>query len=369
MVATNTSGLPSIGNKRVKQKVEDFVKLLEDNKEKKFFICSHDNPDPDSIASAWGISRILDFMGIVDWEIVYKGEISHPQNRAMANVLNIPIRKWLPEHNKEEAVFIFVDCVPNQKNITIEATPLIIIDHHKVTPPRNIFSIHEEIGACATLVTDLMLSMAPRSNGEEDATEYICFDPDVDNMKELATALALGIKTDTIEFRSEVTSDDDMKAYRILSRFISDDKFAKIVNYELPEYMFDFEVTAWDNRTQEAPNFITGLEYVDEKSSDCIPYLADKYMRLRGIQTVVVYGCVGNTIRASVRTSSASFDCDQLCKEIFGENNAGAKHGIGGARVAYSIFDLGDMDDDDKKKIWEVTKSQIERKFKKATQE
>lgn len=368
MTDKDTPLLAPLGNKKVKQKVAAVCEFFQNNSDKWFYICCHDNPDPDAIASAMGMLRVANFFGIENVEIVYCGEISHPQNRAMANVLTIPIKRWKTIEPVADAVYVFVDCMGHaQKNMSIDHRPDLVIDHHKGFISKDILSIHDEVGSCSTLVTDLMLSMPPIET-EDDEGQVLCFDTTLEGMKELATALAIGIKTDTIDFRSETTSDIDFQAYKILTRFMSDDKFMKIVNYELPPYMFEAEETAWRNKRLEPPTFITGLKYVEQTKSDCIPYLADKFMRLQGIQTVVVYGIVGNTIRASVRTTSAALDCGELCNVVFGEGNGGAKQGIGGATVNFNVFDTDDLNSDDKEKFWELTQHTIEGKFHKATQ-
>lgn len=354
-----------IGNRKVKNKIQVLCNFIHENKHKKFFICSHDNPDPDAIASAMGMRHILEFLDVQDIDLVYCGEISHPQNRAMVNVLNIPLRKWRSTDEQNDAVYIFVDCVgQSQKNMSIHVDPTIVIDHHKIVPAKGVLSIHDEVGACATLVADLMFSIPAR---ESDGVALTCFDPDLDGIKEIATALAVGIKTDTLDFRSETTSDEDFQAYKNLTKFMSDDKFTKIINYELPPYMFDFEEIAWRNKRVEPPTFITGLRYVDPKQADCIPYLADKYMRLPGVQTVVVYGIVGNSVRGSIRTTATQIDCGALCDEIFGEGNGGAKQGSGGALVQFSVFDTGELSPEELDKFWDITQASIERKFMKAT--
>jgi len=362
-IGVNTA-LSPLGIRKVKQKIDAVCTFISNNKNRWFYICCHDNPDPDAISSAMGMLRIVTFLGVENVEIVYCGEISHPQNRAMQNVLTIPIKRWKQVVTKvpEDAVFIFVDCTHSSRNISIPHEPNMVIDHHKINVTKGLLLVHDETGSCATLVTDLMLSIVQGEN-----TEEICFDPSLEGMKEIATALAIGIKTDTLDFRSETTTDFDFQAYKILTRFMSDDKFMKIVNYELPPYMFECEEIAWHNKNLNAPNFITGLKFVETSQSDCIPYLADKYMRLQGIQTVVVYGVIGNMIRASVRTNSASLDCGELCNDIFGEGNGGAKQGIGGANVCLSIFNPDDMTDEMKEKFWDITATTIERKFEKAT--
>ena len=103
--------LKPIGNKKVRARKDAFVKLITENQQKRWYICSHDNPDPDSIASCLGVVRILDFLGVEDIHVVYCGEVSHPQNRAMINVLQLRINKWENDEGvPDESMFVFVDC-------------------------------------------------------------------------------------------------------------------------------------------------------------------------------------------------------------------------------------------------------------------
>ncbi len=361
--------LSPIGNRRIKAKKDAFVKLVDEHKDKKWIICSHDNPDPDSIASCLGMVHILDFLGVEDTIVTYCGEISHPQNRAMINVLQLRITKW---HDIEplEGIYVFVDCSFGQKNISINKKPRLVVDHHKIsTTDKEVLFIHDEVGACSTLILDLALSITHSKEPDlEESGPEQCFDPDEEGTKELATALAIGIKTDTLDFLNETTTGDDFQAFRLLGKYLSDEKFGRIVNYEFPPYVLDYEKTAWENKRNEyVPHFITGLKYLDESKSDCIPTIADKLMRLQGVQTVIVYGIVENCIRASVRTSSAALDCQTLCDDVFGKGNGGAKHGIGGARVPFNVFFTKEMSPEDRDSFWSLVKSQVEGRFEKAT--
>lgn len=382
--------LNALGIKRIKKRKEDFLALVEKYKDKKWYICSHDNPDPDSISCALGMARILECLDVGSVELVYCGEISHPQNKSMINVLNINLKRWTKqmeadernERAKEkpnESVFLFVDCAGNnQNNMSIPFDPIAAIDHHKSIASRDVMFLHDEVGACATLIVDLGLSIPIKKeidNEEEEEEEeahiedenYGCFNPNDEGTKELATALAIGIKTDTLDFRSEATTEFDFKAYKILSRLLSDDKFQKIVNYELPAYIFEAEEIAWKNKNKNCtPNLITYLGFLDETKSDCIPYLADKLMRLQGVQTVVVYGIVGDCVRGSVRTASSSIDAQTLCDTLFGEGNGGAKHGIGGASVKFSPFDPRELTEENKERVSVVIQSHVEAQFHKA---
>lgn len=355
-------------NKKIKQKISVLCSFLQENRDRNFYVCSHDNPDPDSLASCLGVIKILNILGIDNVSMHYCGEISHPQNRAMQLVLNISAKKWSKNSEKilleQNPIFIFVDCCNKQKNMSIQHEPAIVIDHHKNVPTgKNIIFIHDEVGACSTLITDILCSL---DINEHNNKSY--FEGEDDNIKDLATSLAIGIKTDTLDFRSENTTDDDYKAYKFLSKHINEDKFNKIVNYELPSYIFDSEETAWKNKICKPPNLITGLGFIEEFRGDCIPYLADKMMRLQGIQTVLVYAIVGQTLRASVRTISSSLDCQNIIVEVFGEGSGGSKLGIGGANVNLDLFDIKNMEPSEQGKLWEVVKYSIERKFERITQ-
>lgn len=360
--------LSPIGNRRIKVKKDAFVKLVNEHRDKKWIICSHDNPDPDSIASCLGMIHILGFLGAEDAVMTYCGEISHPQNRAMINVLQLRITKWGELKPPEDAVYVFIDCSQGQKNMSIGRKPRLVVDHHKIsTIDKDILFLHDEVGACSTLILDLALSITHSKEPEIDGIEQ-CFDPDEEGTKELATALAIGIKTDTLDFLNETTTENDFQAFRLLGRHLSNEKFGRIVNYEYPPYVLDYEKTAWENKRPEfQPHFITGLRYVDESKSDCIPTIADKLMRLQGVQTVVVYGIVDNCIRASVRTSSAALDCQTLCDDVFGKGNGGAKHGIGGARVPFNVFFTKEMSPEERDSFWSLVKSQVEGRFERAT--
>ncbi len=52
-------------------------------------ILTHDFPDPDCLASAFGISHLLSFWGIKSSVISFGGFVGRAENRAMIRFLNI----------------------------------------------------------------------------------------------------------------------------------------------------------------------------------------------------------------------------------------------------------------------------------------
>ena len=68
--------IPPIKNKRVQAHKDEFTNLVDTNKDKMWYVCSHDNPDPDSLASALGMQTILQFLGVENVSMIKLGNTS-----------------------------------------------------------------------------------------------------------------------------------------------------------------------------------------------------------------------------------------------------------------------------------------------------
>ncbi|MGB3862231.1 MAG: hypothetical protein WA915_09095 [Candidatus Aminicenantaceae bacterium] len=60
---------------------------------KRVLILPHDNPDPDAIASAWGLSYLLKKKLGLASTIAYSGLIGRTENRELVRELKIPLVK------------------------------------------------------------------------------------------------------------------------------------------------------------------------------------------------------------------------------------------------------------------------------------
>ena len=68
----------------------DIDEMIDNIKQKHVYIQTHNFPDPDAIASAYGLQHLLAGKGIKS-TIVYKGKVDHGSSNAMVQKLNIPI--------------------------------------------------------------------------------------------------------------------------------------------------------------------------------------------------------------------------------------------------------------------------------------
>jgi len=95
-------------------------------------VVCHDYPDPDCLSSALALSNIGDAFDVSATGIGYGGGISHQQNRAMVNALDIDL---VPIENysfDEYELVAFVDHGVSDRNNALPNgfTPDIVIDHH-----------------------------------------------------------------------------------------------------------------------------------------------------------------------------------------------------------------------------------------------
>lgn len=306
------------------------------DKSKKIAIFTHTTPDPDAIGAAIGIKWFLKKKYSVQSEIFYNGEISHPQNKTMLNVLSISLSCM--EEYEEDILnnpntfqkIVLVDCA--EKNSGIEKADAII-DHHRVKIKADSydFLLIKEVGACCSLVWNLI---------QDNKVDFDGSDED----KIVATAMLLGIKTDTNDLLSETTTEMDNAAYQDLSRKSDISKISAILNYPLPKYLFDLEIDALkeENGKQINATFLTFLGVLSPAKRDSLPILADKLIRIEGISTSIIFCIIEKNIEASIRSKDVSLDVDAFCKKIFGREYGGGKYGAGGAKIPMGFMNIAD---------------------------
>lgn len=288
----------------------------------KVAIFMHRTPDPDSIASAVGISHVINKVFGFPCDIFYAGEISHKQNQTMCNVLGFVLSEINEYYKKKDQyiVNICVDCtiqnigIPENEKIEID----LVIDHHRITVSDSMITDIRQVGACSSIVWDIMMSHNCMLNA--------------DDVKKIATAMIIGIRTDTNDLLSNSVSELDFKAYQFLLSIADFQKVQLITNYSKPKYFYEYFANTFCDGVVVNNTFVASVGFVTEAKRDVIPYIADEMVRMEGISTSVVFGVINDRISVSVRSDDAALDLKAFCKRIFGENS-GARYGAGGASI------------------------------------
>ena len=74
-------------------RLPQLAEVLERHRGERHVVVLQDYPDPDAIASGWAHKLIANRYGI-DSTLLYRGKISHQQNLALVNLLNVPLTRY-----------------------------------------------------------------------------------------------------------------------------------------------------------------------------------------------------------------------------------------------------------------------------------
>jgi nanoRNase/pAp phosphatase (c-di-AMP/oligoRNAs hydrolase) len=301
------------------------------NGEKLTIVC-HNNPDPDCLASAFALGRIAMAAGIDEHHILYSGDISHQQNRAFVNLLDIDLKPFEPaavQDRPEGSLLAFVDhAVPGANNRVPEETPVdIVIDHHPNEGIEAQFIDHrEQVGATATILTEYVRELAT----EMDAA--------------LGTALLFAIRRETLGFLRGVTS-DEYDAAGWLHKHADNTLLRTLSTPSITGATVDTIAEAITNRTVRGSVLISGIGRTSER--DALPQAADYLATLEGVETAIVFGIVEDGVQLSARSTDSRIHIGDVLDSAFSDvGSAGGHREMAGGEVPLGIFADYTTDDD-----------------------
>lgn len=323
----------------------------------KIAILTQDNPDPDAMGSAFGVSYMCRRLQpeLQTPDIFYGGTISHPQNRTMVNILGLPMRKMRQFKPEDYQLIILVDVASTgRKNLqSTDVKPDIIIDHHRDDPEGDyLLKDIRPIGAASTIVTSYIREYGlDLESGEEDG---------LNSVANVATGLLVGIKTDTNELTSGTVTPLDFQCYEYLTKLMDRKKLYQIINYNIARYLYSLKAEAYRAMEFQHSVVVAGLGIIPPLQRDGIPVIADELLRMEGIETVVAYAIVEDRLVASLRTTNDSIEINSFCHQIFGEEFSGGKLGCGGASVPLGFLAPSPQDQGSaREQVWEAVRAVV----------
>jgi nanoRNase/pAp phosphatase (c-di-AMP/oligoRNAs hydrolase) len=302
------------------ERAQAFADALALAKGKHLLIALRGHPDPDGIASALAQAHIAARMGVAKTTIGYCHELSHRENRALVKLLNLDLRRIKSVKELDPVDFIaLVDAhdidpdLADAENLEV----LTIVDHHRaVAPPRARFvDLRPEVGATATIFVEYIEQLSPLDVESEDD-------------RRIATALMHGLSTDTDDFM--LARAGDFRAAGQIAEVLDRELLADLSRRLIAPNAMDVIARALSTLVVRR-NFATaGVGFVPEGDRDTIAQAADFLVRREDIDTVVVYGVVGDkTIEGSLRTHSPSVDPAAWLEQAFGYDDKGRAYGGG----------------------------------------
>jgi len=296
-----------------------FDSILANISKKHVFIQTHNFPDPDAIASAYGLQKLLESKGI-ESTICYMGGIDRFSTVRMIRELNIELHHISDIKNMtRDDEIILVDSQKGNINVEeIAGKEIICIDHH----PSNEINeyqyadIRREVGACASIV------------GEYFVENNIPMD------SKTATALIYGIKIDTANLSRGVSKLDLDMFYYLYTRCDMD------VVHKLEHSVLQIDdLHAYANAINNI-SIVDGISFANT-GVDCpealIATISDFMMLISDVYLSVVYARKNEGFKLSVRSKYSTFDAGELCKvALEGCGNGGGHAHMAGGFVPFT---------------------------------
>lgn len=274
---------------------------------KKICIQCHNNPDPDTVASAFGVQKFLNQNGI-ESRIVYGG----PQGIIKAN-LKILIKECGIKIEKVEKIeddefLVIVDGQKGQGNVyDFGREDCIIIDHHiRVVDENEQYLVKSEYQSCSTIVYELLLEEGYPVKEDEG----------------LCVAMLYGLYTDTSSFldmfyeRDIAMKQELLNDQPLFERLVkSNMSFAElmIVADAMHNHYFDI-----DRRT--------AIVEVLKCDQAVLGIIGDFMIQVDSVLLSIVYTEAGDGYQISLRTCHESLRANEIARFLCEGIGSGGGH-------------------------------------------
>jgi nanoRNase/pAp phosphatase (c-di-AMP/oligoRNAs hydrolase) len=271
------------------------------------FIQPHNVPDPDAIASCFGMQRLLASQG-VKAAVVYDHALEKANALKMLQVFGI---EMVPAGEAatlgEEDWAVLVDCQKGNSNLTDLATQEVaVIDHHEYMGNKGyeLEDIRPDVGACSTIVA-----------------QYF-FENGVPLESNVATALLYGIFMDTDNLTRGVSELDIEMFYRLYSHsnlaLINELKGSQISRADLNLYADAFhDVEIYGE---------IGFLRLASANDSLLGAAADMVGTIDGVKVVVAYSIRPAGVKLSTRSGVSRIKASELVRSVLKDVGFGGGH-------------------------------------------
>lgn len=296
-----------------RQRYATFRELVESTRPAdRWLVLTHDNPDPDALASAAILTRLLRRALHRDVTTAYGGIIGRAENREMFRSLRLGFAHVRSLDLKGYHHFALVDAQPGTGNSQLPhgTVPDVVIDHHplrRATQSARFSDVRPQYGATATILAEYL---------EADG---------VGATHNLATAMVYALRSETRDFGREFAG-PDKAVYDAFLPHANKRLLARIQHARLPPSYFGNLREALGNLEAVGTLVISHLAEVEQP--DMVPELADFLLRMEGKTWSLVTGLYGDRVYLSIRTTNPRADAGGLMRRLVGRRGKGGGHGM-----------------------------------------
>ncbi|WP_327051635.1 DHH family phosphoesterase [Halomicrococcus gelatinilyticus] len=311
----------------------------------KLGIFTHDNPDPDAIASGIALQRIADAVG-TEAEVCYYGDISHQENRAFVNLLDLELRNLEPDADLSEfdGLALVDHSVPGVNDQLPEDTPVdIVVDHHppKLPVEAEFIDLRSAVGATSTLMADHF--------------EHLGIEPS----ESVATGLLYGIRVDTKDFSREV-SVSDFEAAAFILPHADTEVLDRVEDPSISPDTLETIARAIRNRRLDRTVLASCVGALSDR--DALAQAADRLLDMEDVTTTLVFGFIDSTVYVSARARGTDVDLGETVRAAFGRiGSAGGHADMAGAQIPLGL--LGEVEEEAEESLSDIVGDLVTERF------
>lgn len=273
----------------------------------KVYVQTHNYPDPDAIATAFGLQYFLR-QHAVDTTICYEGKVEKLSTKKMFDVFGIELSNIDDITDmREEDYIIVVDAQKFNANITdFIGDEVACIDHHPIYVECEYkYRDIRNVGACASIIADYFKST------------------DTQISPQVAAALAYGIKMDTSDFTRGATAFDAEMFTYVFER--ADTRRLNAMYRDVMEFE---DLKAYAAAIENVHVYdAVGFAHIPFDCPDAlIAIISDFILALDVVTVSVVYALRSDGIKFSVRSEVEETDAGELTKKALDGIGSGGGH-------------------------------------------
>ena len=295
------------------------------------------NADPDAIASAMAVSRLL-WRRVLAVTISNVNTITRPDNLTMLRLLKVNLIPFNDIDPVQYTKIVIVDSQPDHNEYMERLEPDVIIDHHPDTRPKSPYiDIRPHYGAAATILTEYLRAAR--------------IQPSV----KLATALFQAIKIDTNAFKGQ-TVIEDVRAFQYVFRYANMHLARRIEKADLRFSFLKYFKTALNTMRLRKGRVYVHLGPV--VNPDVCVIIADFFMRIISVSWSIVSGTCDKKLIVIFRNDGIRKNAGNVAQKSFGQlGSAGGHRNMARAEVALSeLPQQVDYRDDKKLVAWLINR-------------
>jgi nanoRNase/pAp phosphatase (c-di-AMP/oligoRNAs hydrolase) len=285
--------------------ITELIKIL--RSEDRVFIQTHNYPDHDAVASAFGLQELLREFKI-DASIIYKGDIQRDSLFKMIKSLNIEIYNYTDFNLKIDDKIVIVDGCKGNSNVNeLVGEEIAVIDHHEVAKPLSVeyVDIRPSYGSCSTIIYSYYKEL------------------NMNISKDVTTALIIGLNMDTALLTRGVSS-ADVEAYSDL--YVNAN--IALVNTILRNFIQTKDLGFYKLLLDKIiiKERVAFCYFKDGCNQNLLGILGDFILALEEVEFVILCARNGEVVNFSIRSESERFNAGLIIQEVLKDIGFGGGH-------------------------------------------